>query len=138
MAEFRALGLGNLGSGDTSMLEYGNTPTGTYSGRLEETTALPQASYGPWGRVRLRAVSADAVLAEDVFGRRGLLVHGGSPGLVASRFNLKSTRGCIRLSNGDMRTLRGIIDDSRHGHRGFEEREAMCSEPEITVTVKEF
>jgi hypothetical protein len=46
------------------------------------------------GAIRLKALAGDALLAQDVFGRKGLPIHGGPPG----RFDgYRSTLGCLRL-----------------------------------------
>ena len=133
MAEFRVLGRGSRGPGDTSFLSRGNTPTGTYQGtEFVETEDWNQASYGPWGAVRLKPTSGDALLAEDIFGRRGLLIHGGA--LAPSGFwegGLKPTWGCLRLANADVRILRGIIENER-----YDETRQLCREAEIHVTVR--
>lgn len=130
--EFRVLGRGSRGPGETSMLSRGNTPTGSYQGdQLVDTEDWPQSSYGPWGAVRLQPSSGDAILAEQ-FGRRGLLIHGGSPGTKGPwAGSLKPTHGCLRLSNEDMRKLRGWIEGARDD--GF-----SCVATSTTVTVEEW
>jgi hypothetical protein len=82
--EFRVLGRGSttVNGKPTSkhpslspFAHSGNTPTGDYvSPGIVSTTDWNQNSYGPWGAIRLRAVAGDAVLAQDVFGRKGLLI----------------------------------------------------------------
>jgi hypothetical protein len=134
LAEFSALGRGSRGPGDTSLLKDGNTPTGSYKGsEFIETKGRNLASYGPWGALRLKPESGNAVLAQDVFGRKGLLIHGGA--LATSglwKGKLKPTHGCIRLSNSDMKRLREIIEAAR-----YDDIRKMCREIEINVTVKE-
>ena len=135
VAEFRALGRGSRGAGETSFLERGNTPTGTYRGTgFAETKGRNQASYGPWGAVRLKPTSGHAVLAEDVFGRRGLLIHGGAPA-TGGRWSgsLQPTHGCIRLANDDVWALRDLIEQER-----YDNTRKMCQEVEIHVTVREW
>jgi hypothetical protein len=134
LAEFSALGRGSRGPGDTSFLENGNTPTGSYKGSgLVDTRDKSQASYGPWGALRLKPESGNAVLAQDVFGRKGLLIHGGTLGSQGLwKGKLKPTHGCIRLSNSDMKRLREIIEAAR-----YDDIRKMCREIEINVTVNE-
>lgn len=117
VAEFRALARGSRGPGDTSLLNKGNTPTGTYSANdlIETRNWEKQRSYGPYGAVRLKPISGNAVLAE-VLGRSGLLIHGGAPGdqnTWPSRLGLRPTRGCIRLSNADMKELIALLTEAR-------------------------
>ncbi len=133
LAEFRVLGRGSRGPGDTSFLSRGNTPTGTYQGtEFVETRDWNQASYGPWGAVRLKPTSGDALLAEDVYGRRGLLIHGGAPATSGAWMGgLKPTLGCLRLANNDVRALREIIESERN-----DETRQICQEAEIQVTVR--
>jgi hypothetical protein len=62
-------------------LHAGDTPKGDYvSSGITSTTGWNQNSCGPWWAIRLKAVAGDALLAQDVFGRKGLLIHGGLPG----------------------------------------------------------
>ena len=123
VAEFRVLGRGSstvhgksTGNPTRNPLQYaGDTPTGNYqSTGIESTEDWPQASYGPWGAVQLKAVAGEALTAERL-GRRGLLIHGGAQG----RFHgYRSTKGCLRLSNLDMMKLMDILrnagDDPQH------------------------
>lgn len=135
LCEFRVLGRGSRGPGDTSLLIQGNTPTGEYRGSFEETMNRSVKSYGPWGAVRLKPVSGEAVLAEDIFGRRGLLIHGGSlggPGYWRGKASLRATYGCLRLSNGDMQSLRRIIEAEQ-----YDEKRKICREPDIEISVNE-
>ncbi|MCA9805817.1 MAG: glucosaminidase domain-containing protein [Cyanobacteria bacterium HKST-UBA02] len=79
---------------------FGDTPTGLYE--LSITDPLtPQESYGPNSTLRMTPVSGQALKAK-LNGRRGLLIHGGLPG--AGR-RLRSTHGCVRLFNEDMKLL---------------------------------
>jgi hypothetical protein len=135
--EFRVLGRGSTHVPHhrpnptlSPFLYGGNTPTGEYvSPGIESTAKKSQSSYGPWGAVRLKAVAGQALLAEAVFGRRGLLIHGGSPG----RFDgYKPTHGCLRLHNDDMKELIRIITGA---HDNAEAR--MCEAVSIRVTVGE-
>ncbi len=131
VAEFRALGRGSRGAGDTSLQTKGNTPTGEYSGQeVVETSQWNQSSYGPWGAVRLDPTAGSALLAE-MLGRTGLLIHGGS---LANRGpwkdSLKPTYGCIRVSNDDMKSLREIIEEAQDDGQS-------CRQIVIEVTVTE-
>ena len=128
IAEFRVLGRG-LGNepGDTSMSINGNTPTGSYSGSLEPTANLRQEQYGPWGRVRLKPVGGNALMAERL-GRGGLLIHGGS---LTRLGELKNTQGCLRLGNEDMRELMERIQAEG-------EIDLMSIQPTIKISVDEF
>jgi len=131
LADFRVLGRGSRGPGDTSLRSKGNTPTGTYSAnQIIETATFPQASYGPWGAVRLQPLSGDALLAE-VLGRHGLLIHGGAPGTTGPwKGSLKPTHGCLRVSNDDMKKLRGMLEENR-----TDGKSSLVSE--VTVSVSE-
>lgn len=136
IAEFRALGRGSRGAGDTSFLKRGNTPTGEYRGSFVDTEAWPQKSYGPWGAVRLKPSRGDAVMAEEIFGRRGLLVHGGALGTSSywrGAGSLRATWGCLRLSNSDMKQLREVMEAERDDWKS-----GACREVQIRVTVREF
>lgn len=132
-SEFRVLGRGSRGPGDTSFQSRGNTPIGKYSGTFADTIEWPHKSYGPWGGIRLKALSGDAMLAESIIGRKGLMVHGGSMGgkdYWRGAGSLRATYGCLRISNYDMRLLSRIIEEASHNPIA-----RVCSEPEITVTV---
>ena len=108
----------------------GNTPTGNYvSPGIVSTTDWSRNSYGLWGAIRLKAVAGDAVLAQDVFGRKGLLIHGGIPG----RFDgYRSTLGCLRVSDSDMRLLIKLISNA-----GDNAQAARCEGVSVRVTVRE-
>jgi hypothetical protein len=134
VAEFRVLGRGSRGPGNTAFLEHGNTPTGAYQGTFEATDGWDQSKYGPWGAVRLTPTSGDALLAQDVFGRRGLLVHGGH--LASSgpwKGSLMPTLGCLRLLDSDVLRLRAIVDEASK-----DTAQSMSVAPEIRVTVREW
>ena len=117
---FRVLGRGSATVGGVSthnpshspLLYAGNTPTGDYESPGIQSTGgdgWPKASYGPWGAVELKPVFGQALAAERL-GRHGLLIHGGAHG----RFHgYGSTKGCLRLSNLDMKYLIELI--SREG-----------------------
>jgi hypothetical protein len=137
-AEFFVLGRGSTtvkgkrtGNPTRSPFRYaGDTPTGDYlSSGVESTGGLSQDSYGPWGAIRLKAVAGDAFLAESIFGRKGLLIHGGAPG----RFEgYASTLGCLRVSNLDMRRLMQLISDA-----GDNVQARVCEIVSVSVAVRE-
>jgi lipoprotein-anchoring transpeptidase ErfK/SrfK len=107
---YEVLGRGSQGPGDTVFQTNGNTPTGTYQG-IGIENKNNQQSYGPVA-LRLKAVSGDALIAHDAFGRDGLLIHGGSlggPGYWRGAGQLRATHGCLRLSNDDMLNLQTLI-----------------------------
>jgi hypothetical protein len=137
--EFHVLGRGSMtvngrpASKHPSLSPFahaGNTPTGDYSSPgIVSTKEWDQNSYGPWGAVRLKAVAGDALLAHDLFGRKGLLIHGGLPG----RFGgYRSTLGCLRLSNHDMRQLIQLISNA-----GDNAQAVMCESISVRVNVRE-
>lgn len=131
VAAFSVLGRGSRGAGDTSLQTNGNTPTGTYSAnQITETRSLPQDSYGPWGAVRLQPLAGNAVLAE-VMGRHRLLIHGGALATTGPWENsLRPTHGCLRVSDGDMKQLRSILEENRTDGKS-------CVTTNVTVTVSE-
>jgi lipoprotein-anchoring transpeptidase ErfK/SrfK len=138
IGEFHVLGRGSTtvngrptgNSTRTPFWDSGDTPTGSYvSPRIESTASWNQSSYGPWGAIRLKAVAGDALVAQDIFGRKGLLIHGGAPG----RFDgYKSTRGCLRVSNDDMRQLIQLISDA-----GDSAQAEMCESVSVRITIRE-
>src|SRR5258708_38953578 len=113
LGTFEALGRGSQGSGDTQMTVDGNTPTGEYEvEKMEATAGWNQSSYGPNGALRLRPVSGNALAAEQIAGRQGLLVHGGRPG--ANGYwrgggELRATHGCLRLRDEDVNRLVSLL-----------------------------
>lgn len=131
----RVLARGSQGPGDTQFQTNGNTPTGTYDGSVFVSTKdFPQDSYGPWGAVRLTPTSGNALTAERVFGRTGLLIHGGDlsrPGYWRGANQLRATYGCLRVSNDDMLRLRNwLLHDEKRG---------LCrvTPPKVVVSVQE-
>ena len=136
-AEFRVLGRGSATvngkpTGNPTrnpFAEAGDTPTGDYvSPKIVPTGGWSQDSYGAWGAVRLKAVGGDALIAERL-GREGLLIHGGAPG----RFDgYRSTKGCLRLLNSDMKRLIDLIRSA-----GSDPRALQCNGVSVRVTVKE-
>ncbi|HXK04783.1 MAG TPA: L,D-transpeptidase [Verrucomicrobiae bacterium] len=136
-AEFRVLGRGSThvpghpANPTLSPLMYGgNTPRGDYRGtEIDSTSDLPQNSYGPWGEIRLKAVSGEAVLAERL-GRDGLLIHGGAEGAFDG---FRPTHGCLRLHNADMKTLIGLISNA-----GDDATAQMCDAVSVRITVRDW
>lgn len=135
--EFRVLGRGSTTVGGHStgnpslspFLHAGNTPVGDYvSPGTVSTTDWDQASYGPWGAVRVKAVAGDALLAQGL-GRKGLLIHGGASG----RFNgYRPTLGCLRLHDSDMKELIRMVAGA-----GDSAQARMCENVTVRVTVRE-
>src|SRR6185437_7471773 len=117
--EFMVLGRGSRGGGDTQFLENGNTPTGEYDGNtFLSTEGQSQRSYGRWGKMVLKPLSGNALIAQDLFHRRELRIHGGDlgtwygTGSHAKSNQLRPTHGCLRLSNADMRQLYEALMDA--------------------------
>lgn len=132
LREIPVLARGSRRGGNTAFLENGNTPTGTYAGSLfSSNQGWPLASYGAWGRIQLRPVEGDAVIAEQLFGRTGLYIHGGDLATKGAwKGGLKPTYGCLRVSNGDMLFLREVFleDDDQQMTR------ATAPVVEVSVT----
>lgn len=131
----KVLARGSQGTGDTQFQNNGNTPTGGYNGSsFERTDNFPQDSYGPWGALRLAPISGNALMAERLFGRTGLLIHGGAPG--GSNYwrgagALRATYGCLRVSNADMLRLRQLLfNDDKKGM-------TRSQLPKVVVTVSD-
>jgi hypothetical protein len=136
MGSFEALGRGSNGGGDTQLQENGNTPTGQYKVvRIEPTASWNQSSYGPNGALRLEPFSGNAKVAEEVIGRKGLLVHGGAPGSDGywrGIGQLRATHGCVRLSNDSMKQLTDLLFEAT-----LDPASNMSKEIEVTLTVAE-
>jgi L,D-transpeptidase catalytic domain len=129
---YEVLGRGSQGSGDTVFMTDGNTPTGTYQGVSLENKPNQQ-SYGPVA-LRLKAISGDALIAHDSFGRDGLLIHGGSPGgpnYWRGSGQLRATHGCLRLSNDDVLDLQTRITAAAQNPDA-----GTCELSKITVSVQ--
>jgi len=137
-AEFHVLGRGSTkvkgtptGNATRSPFGYaGDTPTGTYtSSGILGTKGQDQKSYGPWGKIPINASGGDALLAQEVFGRSHLLIHGGAPG----KFDgYNPTLGCLRLTDKDMKQLIDLITTA-----GNVAESARCENVSIRVTVQE-
>ena len=126
--KFNILGRGSRGNGKTQYLNRGNTPTGFYEiSELVNTKKWSRRSYGANGAFRLKPLAGQALVAQEVFGRTGLLIHGG-----ATRKNgkLRPTYGCLRLRNKDVKQLKKIVTDRLYSN-------GQCHELNITVQVLE-
>lgn len=132
LRDIQVLARGSRGPGDTQFKRNGNTPTGTYDGSLFQTTqGLDPKAYGKWGRIRLRPVSGNALIAEQTYGRNGLLIHGGDLATKGPwKGGLKPTNGCLRVSNADMEYLRDLFYESSLDG-------GQCSVPHVVVSVQE-
>jgi RHS repeat-associated protein len=92
----------------------GDTPTGLYTvvGRQSGGSVN---SYGPHDRLQIDPIGGQALDAA-ANGRKLLRIHGGDRHPAGSYFDtddrrrLKSTFGCIRLSNEDMESLLKLLD----------------------------
>lgn len=130
LAVFPVLGRGSRGPGSTWHLANGNTPTGDYDGRFETPSGWPRHSYGRWGVVRLVPVSGNALMAQSVFGRTGLLIHAGG---LNAQGGLRPTYGCLRVGESDMLRLRRIIEQRQH-----DDAAGRCQTVELHVLVREY
>ncbi|MGD0338056.1 MAG: RHS repeat-associated core domain-containing protein [Bacteroidota bacterium] len=100
------------GESSDRMAQKGDTPFGTYSieGWIipnDKQSAKDKKSYGPNPRLILDPKEGEAVEAENK-GRWGFRVHGGD---LDENEDLRSTWGCIRMSNYDMSTLNSITKE---------------------------
>lgn len=134
---FEALARGSQGPGDTQMQVNGNTPTGSYRvTALAATSSWNQDSYGPNGALRLSPVSGNAQAAEQLAGREGLLIHGGSLGATGywrGANELRATHGCVRLRNEDMHRLTQVLYDAANDPVAPQSRAV-----EVTLTVADY
>jgi len=134
---FEALGRGSQGPGDTQMQVNGNTPTGTYRVTgLADTSSWNQSSYGPNGALRLSPLSGNAQAAEQLAGREGLLIHGGTQGDAAywrGTNELRATHGCVRLRNEDMWRLVGVLNQATSDPLAQQSRATQ-----VTLTVADY
>lgn len=137
LGTFEALGRGSQGPGDTQMTVDGNTPTGEYQvERMDATADWNQSSYGPNGALRLRPVSGNAIAAEQIVGRQGLLVHGGSPGADGywrGGGELRATHGCLRLRDQDVKRLANLLFDATNNTQ-----QNQCQSINVRLTVTDY
>lgn len=75
-------------------LPVGDTPTGTYTGRLLGRVVKPERTYGTAEPIVLDPTGGSALAAKQN-GRRGLWIHGGD--LTPGGF-LRPTYGCVRIT----------------------------------------
>jgi hypothetical protein len=119
----------------TPLGKGGNTPTGDYvSPGIERTPPKDEIKYGPWGKVVLKPMQGQAIKAEKA-GRGGFLIHGGGPPKKGSgNFDgLRSTYGCLRVSDADMFRLMMLLFDAQ------EDRGKLQSVPiEVQVHVRDY
>jgi hypothetical protein len=109
---------------------FGDHPSGTYRVLRVLWDKMPTRSYGP-AFLALQGVSGDAYLAED-YGREGLAIHGGDP---AADGGLRSTEGCLRVTNEAVAALGRMVEDEL---RLGEVVEYECTDVEmIEVGMKE-
>lgn len=134
---FEALARGSQGPGDTQLQVNGNTPTGAYQvTAIADTTSWNQNSYGPNGALRLSPTSGNARAAEQLAGREGLLIHGGSvgnDGYWRGANELRATHGCVRLRNEDMQRLNQVLYDAGNDPLAQQSRAI-----EVTLTVADY
>ena len=74
--------------------------------------------------------------AEQLVGRSGLLIHGGSrgaPGYWRGQGQLRATQGCVRLSDADMQRLTTLLGEAQE-----DLARAQSTAIEVTLTVAEF
>lgn len=76
------------------LLPGGDTPTGTYQGRLLGSVPKPARSFGTVEPIVLTPKSGECVAAHGN-GRRGLWIHGGD--MTPGGF-LRPTHGCVRVT----------------------------------------
>ncbi|MEW5952831.1 MAG: L,D-transpeptidase [Bacillota bacterium] len=98
--------LGLSQSNGSMMVCCGNTPTGEYTGQLGGKHT-PYSSYGPYQVITMTGVSGVIVQS----GRSGIWIHGGDPetNTSLSRYPLRPTNGCVRISNSNQQILENRI-----------------------------
>ncbi len=111
---FQTSCLGKSASNLPQSQTNGDTPTGTYTGRLSGPD-YPTESYGPYKVVAMTGVSGNIALYSH---RSGIGIHGGR-----SQETLQATNGCIRVFNSAQLTLQNtitsLINDSYHETIGY-------------------
>ena len=93
---------GHTPTGGFELWGYKKKPGATLE-RFKNNESKRLKSYGPHGGLVLDGISGDAKTAYSVGGRSGILIHGGD--LSKSTGGLRPTLGCIRMSNGDFKSL---------------------------------
>ena len=105
--------IGRSVSNGSQFVTNGNTPTGTYSGKLGERVWENPASYGPSNIIELFGLSGNALTAYNN-GRSGIWIHGGRGSLSGySGDVLYATYGCVRIPDPDQRTMFGSSTTER-------------------------
>ena len=136
LEQFEALGRGSQGPEDTQLWVNGNTPTGNYRvTQIQDTSTWSQHSYGPHGALRIEPIDGNALIAAQIIGRKGLLIHGGSLGGAnywRGANELRATHGCVRLANSDMMTLVQLLFVATIFPEG-----KQCVPIEVRLTVSE-
>lgn len=98
--------LGKSANGTSMYTEFGNTPTGEYTGYLggpEQQTS----SYGPYKVIKTTPVSG--IIVDS--GRYGIWIHGGNPNPDPNspHYPLRVTEGCVRITNDTQLALQNSI-----------------------------
>lgn len=99
--------LGRSASNASMNVEYGNTPTGEYTGFLSGPQS-DTGAYGPHKVVEMTGVSGTIISS----GRTGIWIHGGrnsSP--TATNYTLTPTYGCVRVTNGHQKQIQDLITE---------------------------
>lgn len=106
--------LGRSANGTDMDVEYGNTPTGEYTGELAGPKS-DTGAYGPHKVVEMKGVSGTIISS----GRSGIWIHGGrnsSP--TATDYPLSATLGCVRVANGHQKQIQdmitALVDEGNH------------------------
>lgn len=81
--------------------QFGDTPLGTYTVSIGPV-GWPMSSYGTHPVLTMDPTGGDALVAESVGKRSGLLIHGGA---LNREGKLRPTFGCIRVRNEHQKEL---------------------------------
>lgn len=123
--------LGRSASGASPLDFEGNTPTGTYEGHLYWHEDYTEEKYGKKKVVAMYGLSGQIVQS----GRTGIMIHGGAENNNENdresdpAFPLRSTNGCIRVSNDFQKIIKETIEsliDNMHLNMG----RVVVEEPE--------
>ncbi len=135
LRQFEVLARGSKGPGDTQYFKEGNTPVGDYDGTFGSATDFPADSYGTHGYVRMKPLSGNALLAEQAFGRTGILIHSGTlggPSYWRGYGALRATKGCLRVREEDMEFLQKLLSQPKAANQSHSE-----APHEVRITVRE-
>jgi len=91
----------NPNKGRDPVKKFGDTPTGTYG--VEIITHPNDSTYGPHF-IKLDPTGGDALVAE-ANGRAGIGIHGGGTNPIFGNGKFSSTKGCVRMLDGDIQLL---------------------------------